>query len=102
MTGVQTCALPILVIAANFAFARLNKREETPIEEKVEDMRKVVEAYDDLQDEINIAEKDWIEDWPSDNDEELESPYKSPVKVPLCDPDLNNLKTLDWVILYCV
>ena len=61
-----------LVIAANFAFARLNKREETPIEEKVEDMRKVVEAYDDLQDEINIAEKDWIEDWPSDNDEELE------------------------------
>jgi hypothetical protein len=41
-----------LVIAANFAFARLNKRDETPLEEKVEDMRHVVEAYDDLQDEI--------------------------------------------------
>ena len=41
-----------LVIAANFTFARLNKRDETPLEEKVEDMRHVVEAYDDLQDEI--------------------------------------------------
>jgi hypothetical protein len=46
-----------LVIAANFAFARLNKREEPPIEEKVEGMRNVVEAYDDLQDEI----KEWEE-----------------------------------------
>jgi hypothetical protein len=45
-----------LVIAANFAFARLNKREETPLEEKVEDMRNVVEAYDDLQDEIKEYE----------------------------------------------
>jgi hypothetical protein len=41
-----------LVIAANFAFAQLIRREETPIEEKVEDMRKVVDAYDDLQEEI--------------------------------------------------
>jgi hypothetical protein len=41
-----------LVIAANFAFAQLIKRDETPIEEKVEDMRKVVDAYDDLQTEI--------------------------------------------------
>ena len=46
-----------LVIAANFAFAKLNKREELPLEEKVEGMRNVVEAYDDLQDEI----KDWEE-----------------------------------------
>ena len=46
-----------LVIAANFAFARLNKREEIPLEEKVEDMRNVIEAYDDLQDEI----KEWEE-----------------------------------------
>jgi hypothetical protein len=45
-----------LVIAANFAFARLNKREETSIEEEI----------------IDIPEKDWIEDWPNDNDEELE------------------------------
>lgn len=46
-----------LVIAANFAFAQLIKRNETPIEEKVEDMRKVVDAYDDLQDEM----KEWEE-----------------------------------------
>ena len=46
-----------LVIAANFAFARLNKHEETPLEEKVEDMRNVVEAYDDLQDEIKEREE---------------------------------------------
>ena len=45
-----------LVIAANFAFAKL-KQKEIPLEEKVEDMRNVVEAYDDLQDEI----KDWEE-----------------------------------------
>ena len=41
-----------LVVAANFAFAQLIKRKETPIEEKVEDMRKVVDAYDNLQEEI--------------------------------------------------
>lgn len=65
-----------LVIAANFAFARLNKREETPIEEKVEDMRKVVEAYDDLQDEM----KEWeeaslhdLQDW-YDEEENIPEP----------------------------
>ena len=63
-----------LVIAANFAFARL-KKKEIPLEEKVEDMRKVVEAYDDLEDEI----KDWEEaslmdfhDW--EKEEEKDKP----------------------------
>ena len=46
-----------LVIAANFAFAQLIRRVETPLEENVEDMRKVVDAYDDLQDEM----KEWEE-----------------------------------------
>jgi hypothetical protein len=46
-----------LVIAANFAFAQLIKRKETPIEETVEDMRKVVNAYDDLEEEM----KEWEE-----------------------------------------
>jgi len=46
-----------LVIAANFAFAQLIRRKETPLEENVEDMRKVVDAYDDLQDEM----KEWEE-----------------------------------------
>jgi hypothetical protein len=41
-----------LVIAANFAFSQLTRRKETPLEENVEDMRKVVDAYDDLQEEI--------------------------------------------------
>jgi hypothetical protein len=41
-----------LVIAANFAFSQLIRRKETPLEENVEDMRKVVNAYDDLQEEI--------------------------------------------------
>jgi len=45
-----------LVIAANFAFAKL-KQKEIPLEEKVEDMRNIVEAYDDLQDEM----KEWEE-----------------------------------------
>ena len=46
-----------LVIAANFAFSQLTKRKETPLEEKVEDMRNVVDAYDDLKEEI----KEWEE-----------------------------------------
>jgi hypothetical protein len=46
-----------LVIAANFAFAQLIRRKETPIEETVEDMRKVVNAYDDLEEEM----KEWEE-----------------------------------------
>jgi hypothetical protein len=46
-----------LVIAANFAFSQLIKRDKTPIEEQVEDMRKVVDAYDDLEDEI----REWEE-----------------------------------------
>jgi hypothetical protein len=46
-----------LVIAANFAFSQLNKRDKTPIEEQVENMRKVVEAYDDLEEEM----KEWEE-----------------------------------------
>jgi hypothetical protein len=45
-----------LVVAANFAFAQLTRRVETPLEEKVEDMRNVVEAYDGLQNEIKQYE----------------------------------------------
>jgi hypothetical protein len=50
-----------LVIAANFAFNQLRSKEgydmykEYPLEEKVEDMRNVVNAYDTLNDEI----KEW-------------------------------------------
>lgn len=44
-----------LVVAANFAFAQLKKKEH-PLEEQVEDMRKVVEVYDDLEQEIKEYE----------------------------------------------
>jgi len=63
-----------LVVAANFAFAQLRSKNEYPIEEKVKDMRKVVDAYDTLEDEI----KDWdatlndgLEDKPYDFEEIL-------------------------------
>ena len=45
-----------LVIAANFAFSQI-KKKEPPLEEKIKDMKKVVEAYDDLEDEI----REWEE-----------------------------------------
>jgi hypothetical protein len=73
-----------LVIAANFAFARLNKRDETPLEEKVEDMRGVVEAYDDLQDEI----KEWEEEQPKEYEI-----YKEQDNKPTPEP-----KVEDWII----
>jgi flagellar biosynthesis chaperone FliJ len=44
-----------LVIAANFAFAQL-KKKEYPLEEQVEDMRKVVDTYDDLNELISQEE----------------------------------------------
>lgn len=69
-----------LVIAANFAFTRLNKREEIPLEEKVEDMRNVVEAYDDLQDEIKEYEI-----------------YKEQDKTSILEPILTNVEE-EWII----
>jgi len=41
-----------LVIAANFAFKHKDEPKEYPLEEKIEDMRNVVQAYDDLNSEI--------------------------------------------------
>ena len=60
-----------LVIAANFAFAKLKKPEEMSLEEKVEGMRKVVDAYDDLEDEL----KDWDETLMDGLEDE---PYEEP------------------------
>ena len=64
-----------LVIAANFAFAKLKKPEEMPLEEKVEGMRKVVDAYDDLEDEL----KDWDETLMDGLEDE---PYEEPKEEP--------------------
>ena len=46
-----------LVIAANFAFAQIRPKKEPSLEENVDGMKKIVEAYDDLEDEI----KEWKE-----------------------------------------
>jgi hypothetical protein len=84
-----------LVIAANFAFAQLTKRKETPIEEKVEDMRKVVDAYDDLKEEMNEWEEaslqdlqDWYEEEenvpePNEALKKAAREYKEQVGVPI-------------------
>lgn len=92
-----------LVIAANFAFARLNKHEETPLEEKVEDMRNVVEAYDDLQDEIKEREEVNLTDLQQGGEEQPKE-YKiykeqdqkintEPIPEPIPQPEE------DWVIV---
>ena len=46
-----------LVIAANFAFKHRDEAKEYPLEEKVEDMRNVVEAFDNLKEEIDKEEQ---------------------------------------------
>jgi hypothetical protein len=60
-----------LVIAANFAFTQLRPKKEYPLEEQVEDMRKVVDSYDNLKSEIednegtDIYTKEDLNDWDS-------------------------------------
>jgi hypothetical protein len=72
-----------LVIAANFAFAQLIRRKETSLEENVEDMRKVVNAYDNLEDEI----KDWLEaDLIENDDLEWEEPKQQKGTPVMVDP----------------
>jgi len=76
-----------LVVAANFAFAQIRPKKEYPLEDNVEDMRKVVDAYDTLQQEIEDNEgtdfytEDELSDWDETlmdglEDEELESVYR--------------------------
>ena len=88
-----------LVIAANFAFAQLIRRKETPIEEKVEDMKKVVDTYNNLKEEMNEWEEaslqdlqDWYEDEenvPEPNEvlKKAAKEYKEQIGVPvMVDP----------------
>jgi hypothetical protein len=46
-----------LVIAANFAFNQLRPKKEYPLEEQVEDMKKVVNTYDALNELTKIQEE---------------------------------------------
>ena len=88
-----------LVIAANFAFAQLRPKKEYPLEEQVEDMRKVVDAYDTLKDEIednegtDIYTEDDLSDWDStlndgleDEDWEIKDDEKEPEEEPTSPP----------------
>jgi len=63
-----------LVVTANFAFKQAYKKEEEPDE-----------------DEINIPEKDWVENWPDNIDEE-EEPYEIYVSG-------SNTENKDWEIV---
>ena len=74
-----------LVIASNFAFEKAYPKKKyrenlygEKVEEQVEDMRKVVDKYDDLQDEINVWDstlQDGLEDEPwGDLDDEYPLP----------------------------
>jgi len=62
-----------LVVAANFAFAQLRSKNKYPIEE-VEDIKKVVDTYDTLKDEIkdwDVTLNDGLEDKPYNIEEIL-------------------------------
>ena len=71
-----------LVIAANFAFEKAYPKKKynenlygEKVEEQVEDMRKVVDKYDDLQDEIDVWDStllDGLEDEEFDKDYTVE------------------------------
>ena len=86
-----------LVIAANFAFSQLTKRKETPIEEKVEDMRNVVEAYDSLEKEM----KEWEEASLTDlqNWEEEEKQYEIYKEQDQKFQESEKQEEEDWVIV---
>lgn len=55
-----------LVIAANFAFAQIRPKKESSLEENIDGMRKVVEAYDDLEDEMKEWEEASLMDYQDD------------------------------------
>lgn len=85
-----------LVIAANFAFAQLRPKKEYPLEEQVKDMRKVVDAYDTLNNKIkdnegtDIYTKEDLSDWDSTLQDGLEDEEweKQPKGVPVYfDPE---------------
>jgi hypothetical protein len=105
-----------LVIAANFAFKHKDEPKEYPLEEEIEDMRNVVNAYDDLEELIDqwpepnedlkeAAEdcKDEQEDWEiEDEDKEPYEVYTGPPEVQLTPLEqeiqaINNERNLsDW------
>ena len=51
-----------LVVAANFAFVQLRSKEGYPLEEQVEDMRKIVNTHDALSELTRIQEEEGLYD----------------------------------------
>jgi hypothetical protein len=69
-----------LVIAANFAFTQIRPKKEYPLEEQVDDMRKVVDAYDDLEDEMREWEEASLTDLLDYDDLEFDE-YGNPTPI---------------------
>jgi hypothetical protein len=69
-----------LVIAANFAFAQIRPKKEYPLEEQVDDMRKVVDVYDDLEDEMREWEEASLTDLLDYDDLEFDE-YGNPTPI---------------------
>ena len=96
-----------LVIAANFAFNQLRSKEgydmykDTPLEEQVEDMKKVVNTYDALNELVKIQEEaglydnegsdiyteDELKDWDTTLNDGLEDEkvFENPIEEKLPD-----------------
>ena len=74
-----------LVIAANFAFAQIRPKKEPSLEENVDGMKKIVEAYDDLEDEIKEWEEASLTDL-QDNEIVWEEPKKQEGVPVMVDP----------------
>lgn len=87
-----------LVIAANFVFAKIGKSSETndvkedkPIEEQVESMRGVVDAYDSLQNEIeNFQTTEVVE--PESTEEIAPETIYSTIEQPTTYEEVNEME----------
>lgn len=90
-----------LVVTASFAFKQASKKEEDPeieypLEEKVEDMRNVVEAYDDLQQELQEWDEASLTDLQNLEEEEPFEIYVSGSKGASLE---EQAKHTDWEII---
>ena len=97
-----------LVIAANFAFAQIRPKKEYPLEEQVEDMRKVVTTYDALNELAKVQEEaglydnegsdiyteDELKDW----DSTLMDGLENEPTVTMSKLDMNLFAFVAWLV----
>jgi hypothetical protein len=75
-----------LVIAANFAFAQLTKRDETPVEEQVDDLEEEMKEWEEASlTDLHILEKE----------EQEENFYGEDISYPSESPNEEFIKALD-------